>query len=209
MFIGRSSNENTNYEDYHIPIRIDPIRTGYMEQDIWGRYSYNFETPLLTRYEIREENGAVKGGYSFYDEHGLVQVVSYKADSEHGFQSTRTQLPVGAKLDTILPDNSHSGKVSRSLNTDMLKNENVEKEHFAEEQLTPEEGALSPVTETPEVSAARVAFSDFQRSTMERNNLLKSNDNALGYSPFSGTIPIYDQFGVSTPTGYSYRIDNR
>lgn len=44
------------------------------------------------RYEERDPHGNVKGHYGYVDEHGKLQVVNYKADSQGGYKADVSKL---------------------------------------------------------------------------------------------------------------------
>ncbi|XP_046994432.1 dihydrolipoyllysine-residue acetyltransferase component of pyruvate dehydrogenase complex-like [Schistocerca americana] len=65
----------------------------YRVQDQLGQYTYGYADGNSAKTESRAADGSTVGGYSYVDDHALVQSVKYHADSL-GFRATATNLPV-------------------------------------------------------------------------------------------------------------------
>lgn len=64
-----------------------------------GQYSYNYESGIESKTEIRQPDGLTQGTYSYLDQNGIVQHVQYTAGKD-GFNVISTNLPLYGAVDT-------------------------------------------------------------------------------------------------------------
>lgn len=64
-----------------------------------GQYSYNYESGIESKTEVRQPDGLTQGTYSYLDQDGIVQHVQYTAGKD-GFNVISTNLPLHGAVDT-------------------------------------------------------------------------------------------------------------
>lgn len=64
-----------------------------------GQYSYNYESGIESKTEVRQPDGLTQGTYSYLDQNGIVQHVQYTAGKD-GFNVISTNLPLYGAVDT-------------------------------------------------------------------------------------------------------------
>ncbi|KAH8302132.1 hypothetical protein KR044_003156 [Drosophila immigrans] len=180
--------------DYGAPPAAGTI-SQYHTQDEHGQYAYGYTAPLYSKHEARTADGVTHGSYSYVDARGQQQTVDYKADAT-GFRVTASTLEQRP--------NEETAEVA-ALRAQHLAAHAEAKLRLAGGQ------AATPVQDTPEVAAAKVAF--FKRFEAEklRNELAKSailSSNTIlsqpiyVYQPANRFIYKYNQLlrsAASTP----------
>lgn len=118
--------------DYnYVPVTPVPIESQHQSLDEYGRYSFGFTGGDLGRYETRDAYGNVQGSYNYVDSEGQLQTQHYVAD-ELGFRVVGTNLPKSPEVSAVPSAVAIPAVVT----------------------VPP----LKPVTDTPEVAAAKAAF---------------------------------------------------
>jgi len=103
--------------------------TQYQSRDVYGNVAFGYAGPTSARKEVGNAYGGVTGSYQYIDGNGIPQTVNYVADAL-GFRATGTNLPVAPAVPVSPP-----------------------LEPPVDTGVPPE-----PVTDTPEVAAAKAEF---------------------------------------------------
>lgn len=123
--------------DYNFaPVTPVPIESQYQALDEYGQYSFGFTGGDLGRYETRDAYGNVQGSYNYIDSEGKLQTQHYVAD-EMGFRVIGTNLPKSPQVAATATDTTKVAAAPVVVT------------------LAPRP---QPVTDTPEVAAAKAAF---------------------------------------------------
>ncbi|KAF0305919.1 Cuticle protein 6 [Amphibalanus amphitrite] len=207
------------YTTYAAPV---PAATSsqYHAQDELGSYSYGYADGLSTKHENKNAYGGTVGSYSYRDANGIVQTVSYVADSA-GFRVKATNLPVAPKADLAAPVHSLVGPAPVD-DTAEVKAAKAEFQRLYDEAAAAADAAPDarkkrsavaplPVSDTPEVVAAKAEFARLYAAAAAAADAAPDTDGPVYTEPapavYSGYTPAaysgYTPAAYSAPAGYT------
>ncbi|KAK5643521.1 hypothetical protein RI129_007366 [Pyrocoelia pectoralis] len=70
-----------------------PVDTVEVRQDTLGNYNLRFQVPGISRVENRDAFGNVDGGFSYYDDLGILRETRFTSGT-HGVHAVGTDIPV-------------------------------------------------------------------------------------------------------------------
>ncbi|KAK9889566.1 hypothetical protein WA026_006940 [Henosepilachna vigintioctopunctata] len=187
---------------------LHPIRSLYHSQDYYGRYSYGYSTPMITRNEVRTSDGVTRGGYSYMDSNGILQSVQYTSDPVHGFQVAATNLPqdlpdvAAAKARHLALFNKvqagHSVVAVPQPVQDLPEVVAARQAHLAILESARAGVIPQPIQDTPEVARAKADHLAILEATRARDELAR---RTVHLSPIRQSITGTTLSGPSQSTG--------